>query len=157
MKYVGATLVSIAALFLFAIFAVAVGWRHGGGYIVQAALWSIIAVLWGAIVRNWDGVLARVRRGGKGSGDAPVLDDNAKFTVLAGLILIVGLSIFFAIRSSPGTPKNARSPADCIRSARQQIPEYASYSDEVVLYDQLVNHPGAFLIIKSDGSRWRNQ
>lgn len=159
MKYVVATLLSAAVLFLFAVFAVAVGWRHGGGYLVQAALWSIIAVLWAAIVKNWESITARLQKKGS-DGLKPILDENVKFTILAGLIIIVGAGLFFAMRASarvPGDKPHSRAITgqDFMIRVRTLNPEWHQYSDEDVVWAMLRNNPDSIRIVLVNGKEWK--
>lgn len=104
MKYVAAVVASILVLVLFAFFAAAIGWRHGGGMMVQSFLWMIVAAVWVTVTKNWDAILARLQGGGT-AGTPPALAVTGKSPVIvAGVILILIAAMFATIVSKLGAP-----------------------------------------------------
>lgn len=53
MKYVVATIASLAILFVYALIGAGLNWRHAGGFFGQAILWSSMIGAWVWIVRVW--------------------------------------------------------------------------------------------------------
>ena len=103
MKYVVATGVSVLILAIFVLVAVVARWTHGGGYLVQVALWSIVFVTWRSIVGNWDRIVARIQRK-PNTTHAPIFEAHVKATVVAG-ILIIGIVAFIGVMRSRGQHK----------------------------------------------------
>lgn len=152
MKYIVASLVAFVVLFIFAIFAVAVGWQHGGGTLVQASVFLIIATLWGAIVKNWDLIIARLRRASPEDAHTSFLDENARFTIIVSLIVIVGTGLFFALRA-PRRPQGITA-LELVNRLRQREPaRLYQYSDEQILYGYLTTFPGKY-IYNSNNNKW---
>jgi hypothetical protein len=104
MKYVAAVIASIVVLLLFAFFAAAIGWRHGGGIMVQSFLWAILAVVWVTITKNWDAILARLKNGGNSGNQPPILATGHSQIIIAGVILILIAAMFATIVSKLGSP-----------------------------------------------------
>lgn len=154
MKYIVASLLAFVVLFLFAIFAVAVGWQHGGGTLVQASVFLIIATLWGATVKNWDVIVARMRRTSPENTHTSIINEDAKFTIIVGLIVILGAGLFFAIRT-PVHQRNGITGGEFLSRIRSQYPQSWQYSDESVVWTTLRNNPDKYLIIKANGDRWK--
>lgn len=95
MKYIVAAGVSIVILALFVVVAVAARWTHGGGYLVQAALWSMVFVTWRSIVGNWDRIVASIQ-GRSETTHAPIFEAHVKATAIAG-VLIIGIAAAIGI------------------------------------------------------------
>lgn len=53
MKYVVATLAGLGIIIAYAFLGVAIGWKHGGGYLPLLVLWSVVVASWVAIVNTW--------------------------------------------------------------------------------------------------------
>ena len=98
MKYIVAAGVSIVMLALFVLVAVAARWTHGGGYLVQAALWSTVFVTWRSIVGNWDTIVARMQ-GRSNTTHAPIFEAHVKATIIAGVLIIGIVAVFGMVRS----------------------------------------------------------
>lgn len=151
MKYIVASLLAFIVLFIFAIFAVAVGWQHGGGTLVQASVFLIIATIWGATVKNWNVIIARLRKNVQGDSQTTILDENARFTIIVSLIVIVGAGLFFALRA----PRKAEgiTAAELVSRFKQRDPKARNYSDEAILHWYLTRYP-EMRIYNSQGDKW---
>lgn len=53
MKYVIALVASAAVIVFWAMLSVAVGWKHGGGFVGMIFMWSIVAGIWGVIMTKF--------------------------------------------------------------------------------------------------------
>lgn len=151
MKYVVASLLAFIALFIFAIFAVAVGWKHGGGTLVQASVFLILATIWGATVKNWDMIIARLRSNAPEDSNKPILNENARFTIIVSLIVIVGAGLFFTLRIPRKT--EGITAVELVSRLRQREFKARYYTDEAILHGYLVNHPH-MRIYNSRGTKW---
>lgn len=128
MKYIVAVAVSLVILVAFVFSAVVVGRKHSG-YVVQAALWSIVFVVWSTITKNWDAIVARTSSSPADS-KGPIFAGHVKYTIVAGVLLIAGVATFGLMHSpiNAGTPQE-KVPATSRERNLGRIPHVPSCLD----------------------------
>lgn len=98
LKYLVATIACLFIIAAFVLLAVAMGWKNGGGFLVQGALWSTIFVVWRSLTMNWHAILSRIRKPPNCSAP-PIVSFSAIPTISAGVLIILSVAIIGVLRS----------------------------------------------------------